>query len=78
LLRLALNRNTQQQVNALALQEIAKLEAEWKKRPAADASQAAQNAYLLFQIDQFRRNPKGLEFPEPAKLPEGPPIGAGE
>ncbi len=78
LLQLALNPNTQQQVNALALQKIAELEARWKARPVADESEAAENAYLLFQIDQFRRNPKQLEFPRPAKLPEGPPIGEGE
>jgi hypothetical protein len=76
LLRLALDPAAQQQVNAAALQKITELETAVKSRPTTDPGEAAHNAYLAFQIDRFRRNPKDLEFPKPPRLPEGPPIGA--
>ncbi|HEY0368701.1 MAG TPA: zinc-dependent metalloprotease, partial [Chthoniobacterales bacterium] len=76
LLRLAVNADAQQQVNAAALQKIDELEKNVKSRAANDAAQAAHNSYLLFQIERLRRNPKEFEFPKPARIPDGPPIGA--
>ncbi len=75
LLRLATNANTEQQVNAFALQRIADLETKWKARAGNDPAEMAQNAYLLFQIDCFRRDPKALEIPAPPRMPDGSPIG---
>jgi hypothetical protein len=78
LLKLALNRGIAQQVSGFALQRLTDLEGKIKARPAGDASETAQSAYLLAQIDQLRRNPKALEIPKPPKIPEGSPIGADE
>ena len=78
LLLLALNRETEPQVNAFALQQIGDLEARWKARSVKDPAEVAHNAYLLSQIDQFRRDPKALELPRPPRIPDGSPIGAEE
>jgi hypothetical protein len=78
LLQLTLNRQIEPQVNAFALQEIADLETKWKGRSSSDPAEKAQNAYLLSQIDQFRRDPKALEIPKPPRIPDGSPIGAEE
>ena len=78
LLQLAANATTEQQVSALALQEIALLEAKWKTASATDPAEAAHNAYLLSQIDRFRRDPKNLQIPVPARIPDGSPIGDDE
>lgn len=75
LLQLALDPTTEPQVNAYALQEINDLEGKWKARPASDPAEVAQKSYLLFQIDQFRRDPKALQFPKPPRIPDGSPIG---
>ena len=75
LLRLALNGDTQQQVAALALQKVNDLDGSLKSRATPDAAEAAHNSYLAFQIERFRRNPKDLELPKPARMPAGPPIG---
>jgi hypothetical protein len=75
LLELALNRDTEPQVNAYALQEITDLEAKWKARSSSDPAEKAQNAYLLSQIDQFRRDPQALKLPKPPRIPDGSPIG---
>ncbi len=76
LLRLALNRETEPQVNAFALQRIDQLANAWKSTSSNDPAEIAQNAYLRAQIDQFRRDPKALEFPDPPRIPDGSPIGA--
>ncbi|HXA10398.1 MAG TPA: zinc-dependent metalloprotease, partial [Chthoniobacterales bacterium] len=78
LLPLALERDTEPQVNAYAMRRIADLEAKWKARSANDPAEMAQNAYLLAQIDQFHRDPKALEIPMPPRIPDGSPIGADE
>jgi hypothetical protein len=78
LLQLAANPATEQQVNALALREIVLLEAKWKFQSDTDPAEAAQNAYLLSQVDRFRRDPKTLQTPVPARIPDGPPIGDDE
>ena len=78
LLRLAVNPETQQQVDAAALQKIDELDNAVKARAGSDAADAAHNSYLRFQIDRFRRNPKDVEFPKPARLPAGAPIGEEE
>ena len=78
LLQLALNRETGPQVNAYALQRVADLETKWKARSSTDPAELAQNAYLLAQIEQFRRDPKALTFPSPARIPDGSPIGTAE
>ncbi len=78
LLQLALNRETEPQVNAFALQRVSDLETRWKTRSSNDPAEMAQNAYLLSQIDQFRRDPNALKIPKPARIPDGSPIGAGE
>jgi Met-zincin/Domain of unknown function (DUF5117) len=75
LLRLALNQETEPQVNACALQRIEQLGARWKTTSSDDPAEMAQNAYLRAQIDQFRRDPKALEIPKPPRLPDGSPIG---
>ncbi len=78
LLQLALERDTEPQVNAYAMRRIADLEAKWKARSSNDPAEMAQNAYLLAQIDQFHRDPKALEIPMPPRIPDGSPIGADE
>lgn len=78
LLPLALNRETEPQVNAYALQRIDQLATAWKSAASNDPAELAHNAYLRAQIDQFRRDPKVLEFPKPPRLPDGSPIGADE
>ena len=76
LLQLALKRDTEPQVNAYALRRIADLETKWKARSSSDPAEMAQNAYLLSQIDQFRRDPRALDLPTPPRIPDGSPIGA--
>jgi hypothetical protein len=76
LLRVAINADTQQQVAATALQKIEALDNSVKSRSSADAADVAHNSYLRLQIERFRRNPKDLELPKPARLPAGAPIGA--
>jgi len=78
LLELARNRESEAQVNAFILGQIADLETKWKTRSVSDPAEKAQNAYLLSQIDQFRRDPKALEFPKPPRIPDGAQIGADE
>jgi hypothetical protein len=78
LLQLALERDTEPQVNAYALRRIADLETKWKARSSNDPAEMAQNAYLLSQIDQFHRDPKALDIPKPPRIPDGSPIGADE
>ncbi|MEO8043855.1 MAG: zinc-dependent metalloprotease [Spartobacteria bacterium] len=78
LLELALNHETEPQVNAYALQRIADLETKWKARLASEPAEQAHNAYLLAQIEQFRRDPKALQIPKPPRIPDGSPIGADE
>ena len=75
LMRVALNGETQQQVAALALQKINDIEGSLKARATSDVGEAAHNSYLAFQIERFRRDPKELELPKPARVPAGPPIG---
>ena len=76
LMRLALNGETQQQVAAVALHKMNELEIGLKSRATTDPAEAAHNGYLAFQIERFRRNPKDLDLPKPARIPAGPPIGA--
>ena len=78
LLQLALNRETESQVNAFALERVSDLEKKWKARSSNDPSELAENTYLLSQIDQFRRDPNALQIPKPARIPDGSPIGAEE
>ena len=76
LLQLATNPDAQQQVDAAALRKIDEIEKNVRSRPLADLAQNEHNTYLLFQIDRFRRNPQDLHLPKPARIPDGPPIGA--
>ncbi len=78
LLQLALKRDTEPQVNACALRQIADLETNWKARSSSDPAEVAQNSYLLSQINQFRRDPRALDIPTPPRIPDGSPIGADE
>src|SRR4051794_14206020 len=78
LFQLAANVSTEQQVSALALHEITVLETRWKSQSAADPAEAAHNSYLLSQVERFRRDPKTLQTPVPARIPDGPPIGDDE
>ena len=78
LFQLAANAATEQQVSALALQEIGLLETKWKSQSNTDPAEAAHNSYLLSQVDRFRRDPKTLQNPVPARIPDGPPIGDDE
>ncbi|MDQ2868128.1 MAG: zinc-dependent metalloprotease [Verrucomicrobiota bacterium] len=76
LFRLALDPKTDQQVNAFALQRINSLEAKCKTHTSSDAAETAHNSYLLAQIDRFRRAPKTIDWPQPARIPDGSPIGS--
>ncbi len=78
LLKLALNRGSEQQVTGYVVQRVAELEAKVKARAATDPAEKAQAAYLLSQIEQFRRDPKALDLPKPPRIPDGSPIGADE
>ena len=63
LFQLAANAATEQQVSALALQEIGLLETKSKSQSNTDPAEAAHNSYLLSQVDRFRRDPKTLQTP---------------
>ena len=78
LFQLALNRENSQQVSAYAVREIADLETKWKARPPGDAAETAHTAWLLSQLEQFRRDPKALKIPKAPRIPDGSPIGADE
>ncbi|MGI8889304.1 MAG: zinc-dependent metalloprotease [Chthoniobacterales bacterium] len=78
LLQLALNRETEPQVTAYAQQRISDLDSKWKARASNDPAEKAQNAWLLSQIERFRRDPKALELTKPPRLPDGSPIGSDE
>ena len=78
LLQLALDHETEPQVNAYAVQRIDQLAIRWKTISSSDPAELAQNAYLLAQIEQFHRDPKALELPKPPRIPDGSPIGANE
>ena len=75
LLQLALNREIEPQVSGYALKRITELETTWKARAGNDPAENAQTAYLLAQIEQFRRDPKALRIPKPPRIPDGSPIG---
>ncbi|HSH37271.1 MAG TPA: zinc-dependent metalloprotease [Chthoniobacterales bacterium] len=78
LLRVASNTETQQQVAAVALQKISEVEKRAQSRATGGSADAAHNGYLALQIERFRRNPKELDLPKPARIPAGPPIGMPE
>ena len=78
LLRLASNTETQQQVAAAALHKIGEFEKRAQSRATGGSADAAHNSYLALQIERFRRNPKEVELPKPARIPAGPPIGSPE
>lgn len=76
LLRLATDTAIEPQVNGYALERITELEATWKARSASDPAEKAQTAYLLAQIEQFRRDPRVLVIPKPPRIPDGSSIGS--
>ena len=76
LLRLATDPAIEPQVSGYALQRITELETQSKASAATDPAEKAQAAYLLAQIEQFRRDPKGLVIPKPPRIPDGSPIGS--
>ena len=78
LLRVAANTETQQQVAAAALQKISEIEKRAQSRATGASADAAHNSYLALQIERFRRNPKDIDLPKPARIPAGPPIGTPE
>ncbi len=78
LLQLALNREIEPQVSAYAVLRITDLESQWKTGNSADPAEKAQNAWLLSQVEQFHRDPKGLDLSKPSRIPDGSPIGADE
>ena len=78
LLGLAMRRDIEAQVAASALQRVDDLAAEAKARATGDAAEKAHNTWILAQIDQFRRDPKSVQLPKPARIPDGSPIGADE
>ena len=75
LLQLAMNHEIEPQVSAYALERINEFETKVKGRAATDPAEKSQTAWLLQQIDQFRRDPKSLALPKPPHIPDGSPIG---
>lgn len=78
LLKLAVKKDIEPQVSAFALQRISELEKKWKAQSGGEPAEKAQTAYLLAQVEQFRRDPKALELSKPPRIPDGSPIGSEE
>ncbi len=75
LLQLSMNHDIEPQVSAYALERINEFETKIKARTTNDPAEKSQSAWLLSQVDQFRRDPKSLELPKPPRIPDGSPIG---
>jgi hypothetical protein len=77
LMLLAVNKDADTQVRAIALDSVNQLD-DWLSTRAAvqrDASWRAHYSFASFQIDQMRNDPSGLEQIEPVIVPPGEPIG---
>jgi hypothetical protein len=77
LMLLAVNKDADTQVRAIALDSVNQLD-DWLSTRAAvqrDASWRAHYSFASFQIDQMRNDPSGLEQIEPVVVPPGEPIG---
>jgi len=77
LLQLAGNQEGNQQVAAVALYRVNKMERNLNSRSSSDAAAQAHQAYMGFQISQFKKDPAGFKLPEAPSLPDGSPIGCG-
>ena len=78
LFQLAANAATEQQVSALALQEIGLLETKWKSQSNTDPAEVAEIPTCFRRSIVSGRDPKTLQIPVPARIPDGPPIGDDE
>lgn len=72
LFQLASNKKGNQQVAAAALFQINKMEKAWIGK-----NNNAHTAFLLFQIEQFKKHPEKYEMPTVPQMPAGSPIGCG-
>jgi hypothetical protein len=75
LLNLAGDKSIMQQVSAMALFEIRKLETKLLTSLPASTAQKAHHNYLLNQIRIFKENPADFSIPPAPSLPDGAPIG---
>ena len=73
--RLELIISDMQQVSAIALDEIRKLETKLMANLPYSPAQRAHINYLLNQIRMFKENPADFSIPAAPSLPDGAPIG---
>ncbi|MFK7979207.1 MAG: zinc-dependent metalloprotease, partial [Saprospiraceae bacterium] len=77
LLQLAGNPGGNQQVAAVALYRVNKMERNLSSRNSSDLEEQAHHAYMAYQINLFKKDPTGFKLPEAPSLPDGSPIGCG-
>jgi hypothetical protein len=75
LLNIAGDKSIMQQVSAIALDEIRKLETKLLVNLPYSPAQRAHINYLLNQIRIFKENPADFSIPPAPSLPDGAPIG---
>ncbi len=76
LLELAGNTGGNQQVAAVALMHVNKMEG-FAGRSTVNPADKAHLNYMNHQISQFKKDPTGFKLPEAPSLPDGSPIGCG-
>ena len=75
LLNIAGDKNIMQQVSAIALDEIRKLETKLLANLPYSPAQRAHINYILQRIKIFKENPADFSIPPAPSLPDGAPIG---
>jgi hypothetical protein len=75
LLNIAGDKNIMQQVSAIALDEIRKLETKLLANLPYSPAQRAHINYILNRIKIFKENPADFTIPPAPSLPDGAPIG---
>lgn len=77
LLQLAGNQEGNQQVTAVALFRVNKMQERLSSNSISDMEELAHRTYMLHQINQFKKDPSGFKLPQAPSLPDGSPIGCG-
>jgi hypothetical protein len=77
LMLLALDKEADTQVRAIALDTITRLDAWLGQRVASESDSAwrAHYGFARYQIEQMRNDPASIEATEPVVTPPGEPIG---
>ncbi len=75
LMALASNQQAQAQSRAIAFRELKKLKSRLSASRSNEESQRAHEAFAVWQIDRFEKDPKQIEMNAPVQPPAGAPIG---